>query len=292
MTRSFGTPKLRRRKKLHVELLEDRQLLATLTVNTTADDAAANASLSLREAIEVSDGTLALSALSAQEKAQVSGAVGASNTIDFNIPATDAGYNASTGAWTINLKSALPAISTNAAIIDGYSQPGATENSKAQGDNAKLAIVIDGAGFGSVTGLTVAQPGSRLRGLDIENFSYAGVVITAAGNAQVSGCFIGTGPTGETAAPNATGLMIENSNNLIGGPNLGDRNVISGNSGYGISIPDQAGNPLKVEPTGNLVENNYIGIDAAGNTALGNFNVGVNDSGSGNTYGGTTAVPP
>ena len=161
--------------------------------------------LSLREAIEVSNGTLAVSSLSTQEQAQVSGAVGSTNTIDFNIPTTDPGYNAATGVWTIAVKptiGALPTISTNAAIINGYSQPGASKNTLAQGDNAKLAIAINGASQGSFNGLTIAQQGSQVLGLDIENFLERGVLITAGGNVQVAGCFIGTDPTGETAAPN------------------------------------------------------------------------------------------
>src|SRR5262249_8925957 len=40
--------------------------------------------------------------------------------------------------------------------------------------------------------------------------------------------------------------------------------------------------------TGNLIENNYIGVDASGTKALANL-VGVRDNGSGNTYGGTLA---
>ena len=54
--------------------------------------------------------------------------------------------------------------------------------------------------------------------------------------------------------------MIENSSNLIGGPNVGDRNVISG-QGLGAVresyVPDQASNPLNITPTGNVIENNY-----------------------------------
>jgi parallel beta-helix repeat protein len=286
-------PKSRRRRKMQVELLEDRQLLATITVNTTADGTAANATLSLRQAIEVSDGTLAVSSLSSQEQAEVSGSVGSSNTIDFNIPTTDPGYNATTGAWTIAVNSALPAISTNAAIIDGYSQPGATENTLAQGDNAKLEIAIDSPSHAAATGLAVGQPGSQVRGLDFENFGVAGIVITAAGNAQVAGCFIGTDPSGETAAPNAYGVEIENSSNLIGGSSVGDRNVISGNNSLGIYVPATQNSPPVPEPTGNLIENNFIGIDAAGTKALANGldsdGPGVLDSGSGDIYGGTTA---
>src|SRR5262249_11439909 len=161
------------------------------------DESTADATLSLREAIEVTNGTLAVSSLSTQEQAQVSGAVGATNTIDFNIPNTDPGYSATTGAWTIKLQSELPAISGDAAIIDGYSQPGALKNQLAQGDNAKLTIALDGVG--AANGLTIAQPGSQVFGLDIEHFVKAGVLVTAAGNVQVAGCFIGTDPTGEIA---------------------------------------------------------------------------------------------
>ncbi len=279
---------------MQVEVLEERQLLSTITVNTTADDTTADTTLSLREAIEVSNGTLAVSSLSPQEQAQVSGVVGPTNTIDFNIPTSDPGYNATTGTWTIALQpsqSALPAISTNAAIINGYSQPGASKNTLAQGDNAKVAIAIDVSKVGGY-GLTLAQQGSQLLGLDIENCSKGGVLITGTG-IQVAGCFIGTDPTGETAAPDAVGVVLENSLNTIGGPNVGDRNVISGASGLsvnaGVYVPDQATNPLNILATGNVIENNYIGTDATGTKAIKNEIAGVEDFSSGNTYGGTTA---
>ena len=227
----------------------------------------------------------------------MSGAVGNTNTIDFNIPKSDPGYNPATGVWTIALQTTmgtLPAISTNAAIINGYSQPGASKNTLATGDNAKLTIALDGSARfdGTNYGVAIAQPGSQLLGLDIEHFEYAGVLITGGGNVQVAGCFIGTDSTGEAAAPNGDGVVIQSSSNLIGGPNAGDRDVISANDVpgeyYGIWVPDQVENPLNVEPTGNVIENNYIGTDATGTKALGNGQ-GVDDEGSGDTYGGTTA---
>src|SRR5262249_35081997 len=140
MRTSISAPKPRRRKQLSVETLEARQLLATITVNTTADQTAKDSAISLREAIEVSNCTLAVSSLSTEEQAKVSGTVGSTNTIDFNIPKSDAGYNPATGVWTITLQQSqgeLPTISNNAAIIDGYSQPGASKNTLAVGDNAK-----------------------------------------------------------------------------------------------------------------------------------------------------------
>jgi CSLREA domain-containing protein len=69
---------------MRVEMLKDRQLMSTITVNTTADDTSPDTTLSLREAIEVSNGTLAISSLSTQ--AQISRALSAPNTIGFDIP--------------------------------------------------------------------------------------------------------------------------------------------------------------------------------------------------------------
>ena len=220
-----------------LEALEDRQLLATITVNTAVDATNSNTTLSLRQAIGVSDGTLAVSSLTSQQQALVNGSVSTTNTIDFSIPTSDPGFDATTGVWTITPTSALPTINTNAAIINGYSQTGSSENMLAHGENAQLTIAINGPALQSDC-LEVDQSGSQIRGLDIENFSGGvGVLINAAGNVQVAGCFIGTDPTGKVAAPNGSGVKIDNSSNLVGGPLVGDRNVISGNLNYGILIP-------------------------------------------------------
>ena len=292
MRRASCSIKTSRRRRMQFEHLEDRQLLAAITVDTTADNTTLGSTLTLREAIEVSDGTMAVSSLSSQEQAQITGIVGATNSIGFNIPTTDPGYDAATGVWTITVQSALPAITTNAAVIYGYGQAGASQNTLTQGDNAKLTIAINGAGNGTIDGLIIEQGGSKISGLDIENFGGAGVRIAANSGVQIAGNFIGTDPTGEIAAPDGTGVVIESSSNTVGGTNAGDRNLISGNNassnGDGIYVPDQTENPLNITPTGNLIENNYIGIDAAGTTALGNTEAGVADFGSGDTYGGTS----
>ena len=54
------------------------------------------------------------------------------------------------------------------------------------------------------------------------------------------------------------------------------------------SCPTRRFNPLHLTPTGNLIENNYIGLDATGTKALANTQ-GVDDNGAGDIYGGTTA---
>src|SRR5262249_55950322 len=158
------------------------------------------------------------------QQALVNGPVGSTNTIDFNIPKSDPGYNATTGVWTIAPGSNLPTITKNTAIIDGYSQPGASKNTLAVGDNAKPVIPRNGAGSSAYSGLMIDAAGSQASGPAIENFSYDGVQITAAGNVKVAGCFIGTDATGETAAGNGIGVQLDNSSNQIGGVNVADRN--------------------------------------------------------------------
>ncbi len=73
--------------------------------------------------------------------------------------------------------------------------------------------------------------------------------------------------------------IISASNNLIGGTDRGSRNVVSGNNGNGILLQNGASN--------NLIQGNYIGVDANGVTAFGNGGAGIEilDSPN-NTIGG------
>ena len=68
------------------------------------------------------------------------------NQIVFDIPETDPGKNPTTGAFVIKPLSALPAI-FNPAVIDGYTQPGASANTNPidQADNAHIRIELDGS---------------------------------------------------------------------------------------------------------------------------------------------------
>jgi len=182
------------------------------------------------------------------------------DTIIFDIPAT--------GVQTINLTSDLPTI-TDPVIINGYSQPGAKANTKANGTDAVLLIQINGAGAGSTAkGLQITAPNCVIRGLVINRFAVDGIRISgvgATGN-KIQGCYIGTNVVGMGGLPNGDdGVQVENgaSNNTIGGTTPATRNVISGNTGDGVQLGDPGTN-------GNLVAGNYIGVTAPGTGALGN----------------------
>jgi CSLREA domain-containing protein len=202
------------------------------------------------------------------------------DTITFRIPGS--------GVQTISPTSALPTI-TDPVIIDGYSQPGASPNTLANGDNAVLLIDINGINLLSgVDGLVLSAGNSTIKGLVINGCPGNGITLQTNGGNTIAGNFLGTNATGTTANGNSTdGVQIQSGGgNTIGGTTPGDRNVISANTSNGVEILS----------SGNLVLGNFIGTDANGTTALGNGNInrppsnsdGVLLSGGSNTVGGTT----
>ncbi len=109
---------------------------------------------------------------------------------------------------------------------------------------------------------------------------------------KVSANYIGTDASGFAALGNGglSGVWTDlyravylgngPSHNVIGGPSVGESNVISGNLGHGVYITGLL----------NRVENNIIGLDATGGGPLGNsFSGVVIYAGTQNTIGGTSA---
>jgi Domain of unknown function DUF11/Bacterial Ig-like domain len=241
--------------------MEPRALLATLTVNSIADSVVADGGLTLREAIMVANGDLAVSSLSAQEQAQVAGPLATSpapNTIAFNLPGS--------GVRTISPTSELPNI-TKPLVIDGYTQSGSHPNTLAVGTNAVVLVALDGsmAGSGFPAGLKVIADDSVVQGLVIGKFD-AAIVVAGTGDA-VRGDFLGTDASGTVAAPNNNGIVLAGAQNAtIGGTAVADRNLVSGNQSDGIDLR---------AATDSFVRGNLIGTDATGLAALGNGGPGV-----------------
>jgi CSLREA domain-containing protein len=287
-------PALRRAERPRVEPFEERSLLATITVNTAADqNDPADTRLSLREAIEVSNGTRPLTTLSPPALAQISGPLSNPNTIVFEIPV------GGTDLATIMPTSPLPAI-TAPVIIDGYTQPGAKPNTLPNGDDAVLTVALNGAVAGAgANGLVLSAGQSTVRGLAIGGFvslplvsipppdpGGSAIELNTAGGDTIEGDFLGTTPTGASAQANGfAGVYVVSSTNTIGGATPDARNVISGNTGAGV---------YGFGSNNDLVEGNFIGTDAAGANPLGNNRYGVALTGSsvitGSTIGGTSAA--
>ncbi|MCB0276081.1 MAG: T9SS type A sorting domain-containing protein, partial [Calditrichaeota bacterium] len=114
--------------------------------------------------------------------------------------------------------------------------------------------------------------------------SGAGVWIEDVGSDSnlVVGNFLGVNKNGTGAVSNFFGVYVTNAakDNQIGGATLAERNLISGNTGYGVFL-QSAGT------SGNKVYGNYIGVDISGTSKLQNDVYGVNiDNASGNIVGG------
>jgi parallel beta-helix repeat protein len=181
------------------------------------------------------------------------------DTIVFNIPGT--------GVQTIQPASPLPAL-TDPAVIDGYTQPGASPNTLTAGDNAALLIVLNGTNAGpTACGLNLSTGGCTGRGLVINGFGSHGVFLSAEGSNTITGNFIGTDAAGAVASGNgwaqdAGGIYVAQSSgtNLIGGTTPAARNLISGNP-EGIVLTGSDGNKIL---------GNFVGTDATGSLAIPN----------------------
>lgn len=210
----------------------------TFTVTATAD----NGPGSLRQAIIDANAAAGL------------------DTIAFSI--------AGTGVHTISPLSDFPTI-TEPVIVDGYTQPGASQNTLADGNDAVLLIELNGSSApGGAIGLKITAGTSTVRGLVINNFSGSGIQLgegTNGGNI-ISGNFIGTDAAGTTAQGNGNGIFLFSSpGNTIGGTTPGARNVISGNRVALNSFVTSS----------NVIQGNYFGTDRSG-TAV----VAVSDQGA------------
>ena len=184
------------------ELVEDRVLLATFTVNSAADPFGREGTTTLRQAIDDSNATPG------------------PNTIDFNISGP--------GVHTINLASPLPPI-TDPVTIDGTSQGGYAGTPLI---TLTPSTTTGGAAVFAGDGLDIYAGGTTVQGLDIRGFNGDGILLAANGNNTIQNNYIGTDAAGSAPAANTgNGLAIQGSPN-----NFVHDNLISGNQQNGVSV--------------------------------------------------------
>lgn len=102
------------------------------------------------------------------------------DTIAFNIPTTDPGYDAATGVWMIRPTSELPILFDDGTTIDGT-----TQAAFIGGDPNPYGpeVEINGLLAGSmVAGLTLASAANTVRGLVINSFTQTGILVKGADN--------------------------------------------------------------------------------------------------------------
>ena len=142
--------------------------------------------------------------------------------------------------------------------------------------NAYQGILVASGASRNIIGGTNVLSGNSQYGIFITDSNTTGNVVL--------GNFIGTAASGSNALANGdSGVFIGNgaSSNTIGGTSIGARNILSGNSQYGIFLTNT---------TGNVISGNYLGVNATGTAALGNGLSGVAlFGGTQNVIGGTSA---
>ncbi len=176
-------------------------------------------------------------------------------TITFNIPGTAPFKIAPTSL-------ALPLIN-DPVIIDATTQPGFSGSPviELSGEDRQL---------GNITALEIRSGNTTIKGFVINRWVY-GLRLGGFGNV-IQGNYIGTNVAGNAALPNSEGIFILNGSYEIGGAAAAARNVISGNTGYGILSATN-------DSTINTIKGNYIGTKADGISALGNSH-GFSNSGN------------
>ncbi len=189
------------------------------------------------------------------------------------------------GVHTIAPVSALPAVA-QAVTIDGYTQPGSRPNDLADADDAVILVDLSGEHAApSQLALKVTHDGCTIRGLAIHGFrpldqgTGGDGIVVSADDCVIAGNFVGTDPSGLIADGNTEAIAVSGNSNRIGGLAAGDRNLIAASiNAVGLRVSGDA----------NVVQGNFIGVDATGRGNVGNHGPGIVVGGQGDTIGGTT----
>jgi uncharacterized repeat protein (TIGR01451 family) len=218
-----------------------------------------------------------------------------SNTISGNLIGTDneggstddmsenpLPYDLGNGGHGVNIGTGNGNTISNNVISnnEGYGVRVLTDNNEINGN--LVGITADGADplgnsfdgvalIGDAVGNDIGGSGVGERNVISANTGH-GVYLSGGSfthSNEIAGNYIGTDITGEIDRGNVvTGIRVDGAqNNVFGGPQPADGNLISGNSG-GIHVRD-AGS------SGNSILNNYIGTDKDGVSDIGNNNSGV-----------------
>ncbi|MCA9203155.1 MAG: hypothetical protein KDA59_08920, partial [Planctomycetales bacterium] len=148
--------------------------------------------------------------------------------------------------------------------------------------NGSFGILIDGGSLNNRIGSDGNGTSDSEESNVISGNNADGILIVnnSTGNA-VAGNFIGTTIDGLSALDNSgEGIETNSSSTVIGGTTAALRNVISGNTSYGVYLSGGSSS---------VVVGNIIGLNAAGNAKIAN-SYGVYVNSANNTIGGTTST--
>jgi hypothetical protein len=217
------------------------------------------------------------------------------NTISGN------GQNNPSGANGITINAQNGGVANNNTIFGN--NIGTNAGGTAVVANTADGILVNDAGNGTITGTIIGgssgtTPGGNCTGACnlISGNTANGIGLWHRGvtGTNVYGNYVGTNYAGSGGLGNGNiGLEInETPNNTAGGTAPANRNILSGNGGAGVFLTGASS-------TGNVVQGNYIGTNAAGTGGVGNVKMGIGVGASpgavganSNTIGGTTGTTP
>jgi parallel beta-helix repeat protein len=130
-------------------------------------------------------------------------------------------------------------------------------------DPTGTIAVPNGTGVSLTSGVTGNVIGGSAPGAgNLISGNTAGIQSTGGGANIIQGNLIGTSITGNSPIPNGRGISLTGTTDfLIGGPDTGQGNVVSGNTGEGIFVTNGSGCKI---------QGNRIGTNAAGTESLAN----------------------
>jgi titin len=211
------------------------------------------------------------------------------NLIGVGIDGTTDRHN---GAFGVAIQDGAGATSLGGNVV-GFNPQGEVLLDNSTGNNLisnRVGVTGTGGSAGSNgpgIWLRDGSPRNYLAGNIVGNNGSGGVLLDGAGTTQnsIQGNIIGLNGAGAAAGNGFGGVAIETgaSGNLVGGPTAAVRNLISANFQDDVAI-------VGATTTGNIVQSNFIGTNAAG-TAAGPAPsaAGVVISGVGNLIGGDGA---
>ena len=274
-----------------------------IEVNTTADTEAADGKCSLREAIKASS--------NGGRWYECQGSSGV-DTIQFNIgtgtPLIQIGkalptitapvtIRGNTGGATrvrlqgtpamrgLDLDSGADGSSIRSMHIDGFEAgiwaSGATATIAGNVFTGNSAGILGMHSTLTIGGINTPTETRKCAGdCNLISGNTTGILLTSMQFFSIKGNFVGVNAMGAAAQRNtSTGISIRGGAGSIGGPSVGERNLISGNGTDG----------MKVSLCQCVVKGNFVGTDQTGKNAIANGASGIWVQSGGTVVGGTAA---
>lgn len=190
------------------------------------------------------------------------------------------------GRFTVGIE--ISGSSNNNYIIGNYI--GCNYNATDSLSNTDGIEILSGP-YGNIIGGSLASERNIISGN-----THIGVVVVNSNNNIIKGNYVGLNRTGDASVGNVDGITIEGASkyNLVGGYTASERNYVSGNVAYGISVYGTGCNY-------NTVVGNFVGTDVSGTDSVPNtygilFDMGASynrlggyGAGAGNLISGNSA---